>query len=213
MNTYSNNHFEVQSVVDEGTVFSFSIPLKLELENESFNSTAELIPFERNLTTIPMEHEVTPRAGWIREGSPYLVKQKSFVPTQTIQQRTVLAVDDNAYNLYVLDSILGEEYKVIKATSGKEAVDILLGGKNIIDVILMDCYMPEMDGKEATKIIRKAMEEEKIPKIPIIACTGAITEGDREDCLRAGMDDIVVKPISKPLLERLLKLNLQKYTH
>jgi CheY-like chemotaxis protein len=72
----------------------------------------------------------------------------------------------------------------------------------------MDCNMPNMDGYEATSLIRKTENGEQ--HIPIIAVTANAMNGDRERCLAAGMDDYISKPIQRPELERLLEKHLTK---
>jgi CheY-like chemotaxis protein len=81
---------------------------------------------------------------------------------------------------------------VVVAVNGKEAVTAFI--REPFDVILMDVQMPEMDGFEATAVIREK-EKEKGGHIPIIAMTAHAMKGDRERCLDAGMDEYVSKPI------------------
>jgi len=103
----------------------------------------------------------------------------------------VLLVDDNLVNVKVATGILrklGITPEV--ATNGIEAVKAWQEGQ--YDIILMDCMMPEMDGFEATRRIRKA---ETDTHVSIIAMTANAMEGDRENCLQSGMDDYVAKPI------------------
>jgi len=83
-------------------------------------------------------------------------------------------------------------YHVVVAANGKEAVTEFERGP--FDVILMDVQMPEMDGFEATAVIREK-EKEKGGHIPIVAMTAHAMKGDRERCLEAGMDEYVSKPI------------------
>jgi CheY-like chemotaxis protein len=68
------------------------------------------------------------------------------------------------------------------------------------DLVLMDVQMPEMDGFSATRAIR-AREHQGEPHLPIVAITANATQGDRERCLEAGMDDYVAKPVDPAELE------------
>ncbi|HUS59036.1 MAG TPA: response regulator, partial [Planctomycetota bacterium] len=77
------------------------------------------------------------------------------------------------------------------ATNGREAVELL--EKQQFDLVLMDVRMPEMDGLQATAAVRRR-EQERGGHVPIVALTAYATEGERERCLRAGMDGYISKP-------------------
>ncbi len=106
----------------------------------------------------------------------------------------VLLVEDNPVNLEVAVGML-ESFgcKVETATDGKEALERYAGDE--FNLIFMDCQMPEMDGFEATAEIRK-QEAKSGRRVPIVALTASAIEGDREQCLAAGMDDYVTKPFT-----------------
>src|SRR6185312_12628656 len=91
------------------------------------------------------------------------------------------------------------------AANGAEVLQLL--SKTSYDLIFMDCQMPEMDGFEATREIRR--REVGKARVPIVAMTANALEGDRQRCLDAGMDDYVAKPVKadglKPLLERWIR--------
>ena len=72
------------------------------------------------------------------------------------------------------------------------------------DLVLMDCEMPEMDGYEATRRIRDPRTAALNPQTPIVAVTASAMPGDRERCLRAGMDDYLAKPIEPDELAQVL---------
>jgi CheY-like chemotaxis protein len=93
-------------------------------------------------------------------------------------------------------------YRADVAANGEEAVNILKGLQ--YDAILMDCQMPEMDGYEATRLIRAA-EAVAGSHVPIIAMTAAALAGDRERCLAAGMDDYISKPVKLHVVAALLE--------
>ena len=105
----------------------------------------------------------------------------------------VLLVEDNPVNRAVAARLLERRGQIVTiARNGREAVDLIKARP--FDVALMDLQMPEMDGLEATAAIR-ASEEGTGRRLPIVAMTAHAMKGDRERCLRAGMDAYVSKPI------------------
>ena len=105
----------------------------------------------------------------------------------------ILLAEDNVVNQRLAAKVLTKRgYLVVVAGNGKEAVAAF--EREPFDVVLMDVQMPEMDGFEATAVIREK-EKEKGGHIPIIAMTAHAMKGDRERCLEAGMDEYVSKPI------------------
>jgi CheY-like chemotaxis protein len=119
---------------------------------------------------------------------------------EVLKDRKVLIVDDDIRNIYSLSNVLEEEgMTCLTAENGKMAVKILKENPDI-EMVLMDIMMPEMDGYEATKIIRSM---ERFSKLPVIALTAKAMKGDREKCLNAGMSDYIAKPVN---IEQLLSL-------
>lgn len=115
---------------------------------------------------------------------------------------SILMAEDNAVNQEVMTGLLGHfGIKTTIAKNGREAVDIINSDASF-DLILMDCQMPEMDGFEATSIIRGG--DESIRDIAIIALTANAMEGDRDKCLAAGMSDYLSKPVNESELEMVL---------
>jgi PAS domain S-box-containing protein len=124
-------------------------------------------------------------------------------------QLRVLVADDNATNLQVAEGILvnlGISVDVVD--SGKRAVEALQ--RRAFDLVLMDVQMPEMDGFEATQAIRAFGPDAPNQRVPIVAMTAHVMEGDRERCLEAGMDDYLPKPITPPSVTELLERWLPK---
>jgi CheY-like chemotaxis protein len=115
-----------------------------------------------------------------------------------------LVAEDNLVNQKVAVRILaklGVEAEV--AVNGVEALNRLAAEP--FDLVFMDCQMPEMDGFEASRRIRALEAERGAPRLPIIAMTANAMVGDREDCLEAGMDDYVAKPIRAEIVLEVLK--------
>jgi len=114
----------------------------------------------------------------------------------------VLLVEDNPVNQMVAKKMLekmGMDYEMVN--NGQEAVDLIAEDQNF-NLILMDCQMPVMDGYEATHVIR---DKEKEPDhIIIVAMTANAMEGDKEQCIEAGMDDYIAKPVKSPDLKAIL---------
>ncbi len=113
----------------------------------------------------------------------------------------VLVAEDNAVNQAVITRMLATKgCDIALAVNGREAVDMVRAGN--FDLVLMDLMMPEMDGLEATQVIRR--EEAGTRRVPIVAVSAAASEADRVRCLAAGMDDFLSKPMSLDDLSRVL---------
>ena len=120
-----------------------------------------------------------------------------------MKNKSVLVVDDDMRNIFSLANLLEEEgMKCTVAEDGKAALESLRKNPQV-DIILMDVMMPEMDGYEATKAIRKMS---RYSKLPIIALTAKAMKGDREKCLAAGMSDYLAKPVNTEQLISLMRV-------
>lgn len=117
---------------------------------------------------------------------------------KTNKKSIILVVEDNEINKKLAAAFLSKRgYDNLTASNGVEAIEVY---KDLeVDLILMDIQMPELNGFEATKIIRD-METISGRHIPIIAMTAYAMIGDREKCLDVGMDDYISKPISAEIL-------------
>lgn len=114
----------------------------------------------------------------------------------------VLLVEDNEVNLELSRILLQLEGCIVTvATDGRKGLAAFENGE--FDLVFMDCQMPEMDGFEATAAIRER-EAGSRRHTPIIAVTANAIEGDRERCLRSGMDDYLPKPISRNAIKTML---------
>jgi CheY-like chemotaxis protein len=121
---------------------------------------------------------------------------------KTLVVPQILLVEDNLVNQKVaLQQLKKFGYTAQIANDGQEAVEMVR--KHAYSLILMDCQMPRMDGFEATGVIRQ-LEAESGRHTPIVAMTANAMEGERELCLRAGMDDYVPKPVRLEQLREVL---------
>ncbi|HEV3040250.1 MAG TPA: two-component regulator propeller domain-containing protein [Candidatus Angelobacter sp.] len=129
-----------------------------------------------------------------RECGPGLHHRRASTPSRL----RILLAEDNVINQKLAVKLLERQgHQVFVAGDGNEALEML--AQSIFDVVLMDVQMPELDGLQATAIIRQR-EQETSGHIPIIALTAHAMKGDRERCLEAGMDDYIAKPINPQLL-------------
>jgi two-component system, sensor histidine kinase and response regulator len=122
----------------------------------------------------------------------------------------VLVAEDNAVNQRLASRLLEKRgHRVTVTANGREAVEAL--ANQSFDLVLMDIQMPEMDGFEATAVIRER-ESQDGTHIPIIALTANAMKGDRERCLAVGMDGYLSKPIVSQELDELLETYLVRRT-
>jgi len=121
----------------------------------------------------------------------------------------ILLVEDNIVNQKLATRLLEKMgYRSDAVGNGREAVKAL--ETVAYDVVLMDVQMPEMDGYEATRVIRDPQSSVQNHEVPIIAMTANAMKGDRERCIKAGMDDYVSKPIEPKKLLEVIKTSLRQ---
>ena len=122
---------------------------------------------------------------------------------KALKNKTVLITDDDMRNIFALSSALQiYDMNILIANNGREALNRLQENEQI-DVVLMDIMMPEMDGYEAMREIRK---EKKYFKLPIIALTAKAMKNDREKCIEAGANDYISKPVDMDKLLSMLRV-------
>jgi signal transduction histidine kinase/CheY-like chemotaxis protein len=117
--------------------------------------------------------------------------------------KTVLVVDDDVRNIFALTSLLEEHnLNVLHAENGQKGIEILTSRPDI-DLVLMDIMMPEMDGYETMRAIRKIP---RFRQLPIIALTAKAMKGDRAKCIEAGASDYITKPVDLEQLFAVLRV-------
>ncbi|MGD9593087.1 MAG: response regulator, partial [Candidatus Berkiella sp.] len=160
----------------------FAIPFK---EDQVYNALLEALGEKVDLVHNPMMID-------------------EIIPAKNAKNIHVLVVDDNLISQQVTIKMLEKMgYSVHGASNGNEAIEAI----EVIDfdIVLMDCQMPELDGFETTRILRK---NKKKQDLIIVALTANAMKSDKDKCLEAGMNDFITKPIKAPVLSALM----QKYT-
>ena len=110
-----------------------------------------------------------------------------------MSERNILVVEDNDMNMQLVEFLLEEGgYRIVKATSGEEALAIARDGSGTPDLILMDIHLPGMDG---LSVVRAIKADERTSRIPILALTAHAMRGDKDRFLEAGCDGYISKPI------------------
>lgn len=109
-------------------------------------------------------------------------------------ERNILVVEDNDMNMQLVEFLLEEGgYRIVKATSGEEALAIAREGTGSTpDLILMDIHLPGMDG---LSVVRAIKADERTARIPVLALTAHAMRGDKDRFLEAGCDGYISKPI------------------
>jgi CheY-like chemotaxis protein len=133
--------------------------------------------------------------------------EQSLRRDPALEGRKVLIVDDDVRNIFALTSALeAYDIKVVRAENGRACIEAL--NKNLdIDLVLMDIMMPEMDGYETIRAIRRI---ERIEDLPIIALTARAMKVDRDKCIEAGASDYISKPLDLDQLLSMLRVWLSR---
>jgi len=116
-------------------------------------------------------------------------------------------VDDDMRNIFALSTVLEEHDMVIySADNGRDAIRILQEEEDI-EIVLMDIMMPEMDGMETIREVRKVP---RLKNLPIVAVTAKAMKGDREKCIEAGAWDYLSKPVDTEQMLAVLRAWLHR---
>ena len=119
------------------------------------------------------------------------------------KQAVILVVDDQPINIQVIYQILGNQYKILMATSGAQAIKVCTD--SMPDLVLMDVLMPEQDGLETC---RQMKAQESIADIPVIFVTAAQQQEEEDACWQAGAVDFIQKPVNANTLRHRVNAHL-----
>ena len=126
---------------------------------------------------------------------------------KVFENKKILIVDDDMRNVFVLTKILEDKkVQIVVGKNGRDGIDKLNQNPDT-SLVIMDIMMPEMDGYEAMREIRK---DKRFIKLPMIALTAKAMKGDREKCIEAGANDYLSKPVQPEKLLSLLRVWIQK---
>ena len=160
-----NGTIDVDSKLGEGTIFTVKLPLQYVVRTQADKNVAD------------------------NGNDNNIIKND-----QSLSDIKVMVVDDNQYNREIACELLRENgAHIIECASGSEAVDYIKYRNGIVDIILMDVCMPDMDGFEATRLIRQ-LEKDRWQDIPIVAMTANAFDEDRKKALEHGMNGHIAKP-------------------
>jgi len=132
----------------------------------------------------------------VRGDSQQRAPTEPMRPPELPAALTVMLVEDDPVNQIVMEAVLRDlGVRALTAGSGVQALQLL--NEEAVDLVLMDCHLPGMDGLAATRHWRIEEARQQRPRLPVIGLTGDVYAGARDACLEAGMDDYLTKPVSR----------------
>jgi signal transduction histidine kinase/ActR/RegA family two-component response regulator len=186
-----------QSHAGTGSTFWITLPLIAAVQTQSEIQAAKLP------AAVPRAAVPTLLAA---VSEPITAPARATLPpgAAPVRASRVLLVEDNFVNQRVAVYMLSKlGHRVDVAKHGREAIDML--GKSAYDLVLMDCQMPEMDGFEATRVIRDRTSAVLDHEIPVVAMTANAFPEDRARSLACGMNDFLAKPVERSVLASMLE--------
>ncbi|TDH67280.1 hypothetical protein CCR75_003114 [Bremia lactucae] len=191
----------VDSELDVGSNFYFTVVVRLldDMEVKGLLYAANELLSDESGAGSPRANTLNVNsndsAGSVNAG-------KIMIPTQA----RILVAEDNEFNWEVVKCFLQEADHLLQwEVNGRDALKAYMENSTKFDLVFMDCEMPVMDGYTATKAIRQFELDNDLPRIPILGLTAYAMSGDRQKCLVAGMDEFMVKPISKSSLLKAIR--------
>eukprot|EP00457_Paulinella_chromatophora_P000320 gb/GEZN01000320.1/.p1 GENE.gb/GEZN01000320.1/~~gb/GEZN01000320.1/.p1 ORF type:complete len:1541 (-),score=288.70 gb/GEZN01000320.1/:342-4964(-) len=137
-----------------------------------------------------------------------VVKKKKVGSDKSLAQRfpmRILVAEDNGLNMKMLVRLLSNfGYTCTTCINGQEVIDLVVTKGNEFDLILMDVFMPVMDGLEATRLLKEHQKSSKAHVPVVIACTASAMESEQQECLQRGMDDVICKPVVPTILRGMI---------
>ncbi len=185
-----------KSKVGQGSTFAF------QLRYKKYSEVSEPVVKRDRTNQIPsfLQDAINSESFNQKNG----LDSTSIAEPKPITNKILLAEDNEINQLLVVTMLKNWNYEIEVAFNGKEAVEKLQ--KEEFNLVLMDVHMPEMDGYQATKIIRETISKD----LTIIAMTASALKGEAEKCIAAGMNDYIAKPFNKEAFKQKLASYLRK---
>ncbi|CAD8206361.1 unnamed protein product [Paramecium octaurelia] len=198
------NYLSIDSEIDKGTIVQMHIKIRL-ISGENFSS--DLIIKESSVENEGIVHQYH---NFNQKPSPWSTVTQIHTKNLCQCENTFMIVDDEPYNLIVLESLLKKlQHQVVKAENEKMLEQFQEHKCKGYKGIIMDYQMPIMNGEEATKYITSICKDKNIPPIPIFGLTGFSGEDEINRLLESGMKEVYIKPITIRTLEDLIS-NISK---
>ena len=195
---------------DIESVLEFELQSALETDSSAVSPENQAAPKQETTSEVKSDSDdissilpETPKADSKETVSQQAEPSNENQPSNGKTQ--ILVAEDFPLNQDVVRLMLSDSrFEPVFTNNGKEGLDRYIAEKGNFPAILMDVSMPVMDGYEAARQINKYEQANGLPHTPIIALTGHALKNDRQDCLDAGMDDYLTKPVKQSeLLEKL----------
>lgn len=209
---------KLSSTLGEGSRFTLYLPEKVNLpipahpaeEAEHKDKRREKEPLEMYDDGRPIgipEFDTQPADRETVEEKPQSTPPSENKADKVFENKKILIVDDDMRNVFVLTKILEDKkVQIVVGKNGRDGIEKLNKNPDT-SLIIMDIMMPEMDGYEAMREIRK---DKRFVNLPMIALTAKAMKGDREKCIQAGANDYLSKPVQPEKLLSLLRVWIQK---
>lgn len=202
---------DVASELNQGSNFYFTVIVRLLDEEQLILHRADDDLYSENIDLV-----ISKAAAYLSEDEQHSNTIKGdcssslesiSIPVSVVpNQARILVVEDNEFNWEVVKCYLQEDDHLLQwEANGQQAVQAYAKDNAKFDMIFMDCEMPVMDGYTATRLIRQYEAEYSLPRVPILGLTAYAMSGDRQKCVDAGMDEFIVKPISKVTLRKAVR--------
>ncbi|WP_264766202.1 hybrid sensor histidine kinase/response regulator [Marinobacter fonticola] len=186
------------AIDSEQTVRTLVLKTLFESEPRQLAACMQIVDKPLKHSSLFMQKDSPEVPNSVFAGLPSQLERMALENASSAKGGRIMIVDDSSINLEVAHGILMPlELDVMFATNGRIALEVLKKAAHTdpVECILMDCQMPEMDGYEATRRIRRGEAGESHRDTPIIAMTASAMSGERERCLSVGMSDYITKPI------------------